>query len=73
MRTSAGSTSNGSTSSTQLAPEVAQLVEAGRSAARNEKTPIGGFPNYRTMFQGGKMEVLAMSPGEANLLADFTS
>ncbi|MCB1020095.1 MAG: patatin-like phospholipase family protein [Acidobacteria bacterium] len=57
----------------KLAPEVTQLVEAGRSAARNEKTPYWGFPNYRTMFQGGKMEILAMSPGEANLLADFTS
>jgi hypothetical protein len=56
-----------------LQPEVARRIETGRSAAREEKTPYWGFPNYKTMFQGGKMEILAMSPGEANLLADFTS
>ena len=57
----------------KLQPEVARLVEAGRAAAPKDKTPYWGFPNYKTMFQGGKMEILAMSPGEASLLADFTS
>ena len=57
----------------QLEPGVQRLVEAGRNAAPADKTPYWGFPNYKTMFQGGKMQILAMSPGEANLLADFTS
>jgi hypothetical protein len=57
----------------QLQPEVASLIEAGRNAEPKEKTPYWGFPNYKTMFQGGKMEILAMSPGEVSLLADFTS
>lgn len=57
----------------QIQPEVARLIAAGRAAAPNEKAQYWGFPNYKTMFQGGKMEILAMSPGEANLLADFTS
>ena len=57
----------------QLQSEVASLIESGRAAAREEKTPYWGFPNYKTMFQGGKMQILAMSPGETNLLADFTS
>ncbi len=56
-----------------LQPEVAKLVEAGRNAAPTDKTPYWGFPNYKTMFQGGKMQILAMRPGEASLLADFTS
>jgi hypothetical protein len=57
----------------RLQPEVARLIDAGRAAAPEEKTPYWAFPNYKTMFQGGKMEILAMRPGEANLLADFTS
>ncbi len=54
-----------------LAPDVRRLVEAGNNAAPQDKTPYWGFPNYKTMFQSGKLAIIAMQPGEANLLADF--
>ena len=55
----------------QLDPELQKLVEAGNRAAPTDKIPYWGFPNYKTMFQGGKLAIIAMRPGEANLLADF--
>jgi hypothetical protein len=55
----------------QLNPDVRRLIETGNRAAPNDRVPYGGFPNYKTMFQGGKLAILAMSAGEANLLADF--
>ncbi|MBI1357277.1 MAG: hypothetical protein GC160_23295 [Acidobacteria bacterium] len=55
----------------RLDPEVRRLIEAGNRAAPDEKIPYWGFPNYKTMFQGGKLAIIAMSAGEANLLADL--
>lgn len=54
-----------------LEPGVRAIVEAGNRAAPTDKVPYWGFPNYKTMFQGGKLAIIAMRPGEANLLADF--
>ena len=54
-----------------LDPEVRRIVEAGNRAAPEDKIPYWGFPNYKTMFQSGKLAIIAMKPGEANLLAEF--
>ena len=53
--------------------EVASLIARANSVTRKEKVPYWGFPNYRTMFQRGKIELIEMRPGEARLLADFTA
>ena len=58
---------------TKLEPELARAVAAGRNAGPKEKTPFWGFPNYRTMFQGSKLQIIAMSRAESSLLADLTS
>ncbi len=57
----------------QLDGELRGLVDAANLAGPKDKAPFWGFPNYKTMFQGGKLQILAMSAPEANLLADFTS
>lgn len=57
----------------ELEGEIRGLVEAANLAGPKEKAPFWGFPNYKTMFQGGKLQIIAMSPSEANLLADFTA
>jgi len=57
----------------QLDGELRGLVEAANLAGPKEKAPFWGFPNYKTMFQGGKLQIIAMSVPEANLLADFTA
>ena len=57
----------------RLDPELGRLLAAAYSADSKEKVPFWGFPNYKTMFQGGKSRILAMHAREANLLADFTA
>ena len=52
---------------------TAGVHSSGRNAGPKDKTPFWGFPNYRTMFQGGKLQIIAMSRAESNLLADLTS
>lgn len=54
-------------------PELSRLVEAANNAGPKDKIPFWGFPNYKTMFQSGKIQIISMRPQEANLLADFTS
>lgn len=57
----------------ELDGEMRGLVEAANLAGPKEKAPFWGFPNYKTMFQGGKLQIIAMSVPEANLLADYTA
>ena len=57
----------------RLDPELARSIAAAYQAGPKEKVPFWGFPNYKTMFQSGKGQILAMHAREVNLLADFTA